>query len=116
MVRLREKEKLLKEQVQKQEALLHSLQLFNQPANKVVSNQTQETEHAGQGHSLETGKTTFESLKYHVLRLMLEIQTVYLCVCVCQTVLRSSVLAPNPLVSTQSNPTAALLQSESTVT
>ncbi|KAE8286291.1 Fibrinogen-like protein 1 [Larimichthys crocea] len=67
VVRLREKEKLLKEQVQKQEALLHSLQLFNQPANKVVSNQTQETEHADCSQIFSSGSksTGFYTIKPH---------------------------------------------------
>ncbi|KAG8004262.1 Fibrinogen-like protein 1 [Nibea albiflora] len=69
VLRLREKEKLLKEKVQRQEALLHSLQLFNQPANKnnVVSDQTQDTEYADCSQIFTSGSKSsgFYTIKPH---------------------------------------------------
>lgn len=48
--RLWERENLLKGQLQKQELLLHRLQLLNQPRNyKVRGDQSQDKQYAGQG-------------------------------------------------------------------
>ncbi|XP_041800263.1 fibrinogen-like protein 1 [Chelmon rostratus] len=67
--RLREQEKLLKGQLQKQELLLQRLQLLNQPGNKdkAVSDQSQDTQYTDCSHLYSSGSKSsgFYRIKPH---------------------------------------------------
>ncbi|XP_071770314.1 fibrinogen-like protein 1 [Centroberyx gerrardi] len=70
VVRLREQEKLLKSRVQKQEILLHRLQLLNQPQpgkDKPRPDQTQDTQHPDCSQLFSSGSKSsgFYSIKPH---------------------------------------------------
>lgn len=79
MARLRGQEKLLMEQLQKQELVLHRLKLLNEPGNtyKGIVDQRQDTQYSGQqGPQSQEWKTAFRkpSLKYLLLGFILQKQ------------------------------------------
>lgn len=69
IINLSQQEKILKTQLQQQEALLRRLQLLNQASsqNNVVSDQNQDTHHSGWEHKVPKAKRTFNQEQTHKL-------------------------------------------------